>query len=103
MQRTDKLYISGCDTCQRGKAFEAHLGELDLQERSQREIVRLRQSGSCAVYAARFSSLSINTGMNDTALMFLFKTGLKPELRKALMCHRYTENGLTFAPTLRQP
>lgn len=82
--------MSGSDTFQRGLAFEAHLArleELDLQERSQSEMVGLCQSGSCAVYAARFSSLSINTGMNDTALIFLFKTGLKPELLKALMCH----------------
>jgi hypothetical protein len=52
---------------------------------ARREIQRVRQTKSAADYAAEFQQLAANTDWDDTALMTMFKQGLKPQVKTELM------------------
>jgi hypothetical protein len=52
---------------------------------ARREIQRIRQVKSAADYAAEFQQLAANTDWDDTALMTMFKQGLKPKIKEELM------------------
>jgi hypothetical protein len=45
---------------------------------ARRNIQRIRQTASAADYAADFQQLAANTDWDDTALMTMFRQGLKP-------------------------
>ena len=50
-----------------------------------RQIQRLKQTTSAADYATIFQQYSVNTGWDDSALMAMFKQGLKSDVRAELM------------------
>jgi len=50
-----------------------------------RRIQQLRQTASAADYATIFQQYSVNTGWDDSALMAMFKQGLKNDVRAELM------------------
>jgi hypothetical protein len=52
---------------------------------ARREIQRVRQTKSAANYAAEFQQLAANTDWDDTALITMFKQGLKPQVKTELM------------------
>lgn len=54
-------------------------------EVARREIQRLRQHKSAADYAADFQQLAAATDWDDTALMTMFRQGLKPQVKTELM------------------
>ena len=52
---------------------------------ARRNIQRIRQEKSAADYAAEFQQLAASTDWDDTALMTMFKQGLKPKVKEELM------------------
>jgi hypothetical protein len=52
---------------------------------ARRDIQRMRQTKSAADYAAEFQQLAANTDWDDTALMTMFRQGLKPRVKEELM------------------
>jgi len=52
---------------------------------ARRDIQRIRQTASAADYAAKFQEIATFTGWDDTALMTMFKQGLKPKVKEELM------------------
>jgi hypothetical protein len=52
---------------------------------ARRNIQRIRQEKSAADYAAEFQQLAANTDWDDTALMTMFRQGLKPKVKEELM------------------
>jgi hypothetical protein len=52
---------------------------------ARRNIQRIRQTASAADYAADFQQLAANTDWDDTALMTMFRQGLKPQVKEELM------------------
>ena len=52
---------------------------------ARRNIQRIRQDKSAADYAAEFQQLAASTGWDDTALMTMFRQGLKPKVKEELM------------------
>ena len=61
---------------------------------ARREIQRIRQIKSAADYAAEFQQLAANTDWDDTALMTMFKQGLKPLVKTELMRTGASTNSL---------
>lgn len=52
---------------------------------ARRNIQRIRQTTSAADYAADFQALACETDWDDTALMTMFRQGLKPKVKEELM------------------
>ncbi|KAF9692879.1 hypothetical protein EKO04_009136 [Ascochyta lentis] len=52
---------------------------------ARRNIQRIKQTQSAADYAAKFQRLAANTEWDDTALMTMFRQGLKPKVKEELM------------------
>lgn len=52
---------------------------------ARRNIQRIRQNASAADYAADFQQLAAYTDWDDTALMTMFRQGLKPTVKEELM------------------
>ena len=52
---------------------------------ARRNIQRIRQDKSAADYAAEFQQLAASTDWDDTALMTMFRQGLKPKVKEELM------------------
>jgi hypothetical protein len=52
---------------------------------ARRNIQRIKQEKSAADYAAEFQQLAANTDWDDTALMTMFRQGLKPKVKEELM------------------
>lgn len=52
---------------------------------ARRDIQRIRQDHSAADYAAKFQQLAAHTDWDDTALMTMFRQGLKPKVKEELM------------------
>ena len=67
--------------------FLTAFGETDLKAQSTRELNRLVQKSSVAMFATTFNRLSANTGLNDEALQFIFNQGLKDEITELLLIH----------------
>ena len=54
----------------------------------------MRQTKSAADYAAEFQQLAANTDWDNTALMTMFKQGLKPLVKTELMRTSASTNSL---------
>jgi len=52
---------------------------------ARRDIQRIKQTKSAADYAAEFQQLAANTDWDNTALMTMFRQGLKPKVKEELM------------------
>jgi Retrotransposon gag protein/Zinc knuckle len=52
---------------------------------ARRNIQRIKQDKSAADYAAEFQQLAANTDWDDTALITMFRQGLKPKVKEELM------------------
>ena len=59
---------------------------------AERRMQELRQTKSAAEYAAEFQRLSDRTEWDDSALQFMFRKGLKDEVKDEIMRHEYHTN-----------
>jgi Retrotransposon gag protein/Zinc knuckle len=65
--------------------FESLYKDPNDQFTAQREIVKLSQGkGSATAYTTRFLALSVRSGYDDTALLYMFHEGLSDEVKDVL-------------------
>jgi len=57
--------------------FRKVFGDPDIQASSERQLVKLKQTGSASSYASEFLRVSTSLDWNDRALCFQFQNGLK--------------------------
>lgn len=66
------------------KAFKTEFGDPYAQDNARRTLLSMTQGRSSATtYAIRFRRAAVESGFNNETLMYVFKNGLNPEVRRA--------------------